>query len=236
MKRKIFFAVIIVVILAVALLAWGQMNNIQGFIYSMKYSSEEIEDLISKNDDSLKSHIEGFIGHSIRAFTEEENKQIESGTVSKEEVIEKIVLEELEKTVSSQSKDNISSKGDNAQNPADNSTNNANYVSLYITELYSMKSEYLGRLDGMVSQAISEYKSLDKSQRTQSKKLEIGTSYLKRALTLEKECDGKVSSILSSLEKQLKADKKSTEIITTLKNAYNSEKTLKRAYYLNMFK
>lgn len=237
MKKKIFLIVLIIVILLTGLLIYTQMNNIQGIIYSLKYSSEEIENLISENDDSLVSHVEGFIGHSVRPFTEEETKQIESGEVSKEQILEKIVVEELEKTISSKANNNSQNTGDRVKNPTDDTPNNdVNYVSLYITDLYSIKSEFIGRLDGMVSQAINEYKSLDKKQRTQSKKLEIGVSYAKQALSLEKECDTKVNSLLSSLEKQLKADSKSTDIIATLKSAYNSEKALKRAYYLNMFK
>lgn len=216
MKKRIFLITLIIVLFVLFWLVYMQMDNIKGIFYSFKYSNEEIENMINETDDTLKRDLETFIGHPIREFTDEENKQIEDGTVTKEQVIEKIVLEEIKKT-----------------NTSDSSNNDVSY---YITELYNLKNEYIGTLDGMVTSAVAEYKALSKEQRTRSKQLEIGAAYAKKAMALEGECDAKVSAIVKNIEKLLKSDGKSTEIITTINNAYVSEKTLKRAYYLNMFK
>ncbi len=216
MKKRIFLIAIIVILVALAYLAYTQVDNIKGVFYSFKYSNEEIESMITETDDALRRNLEEFIGHPIREFTEEENRQIEEGTVAKEQVIEKIVREELGR------------KG--------SASNGSNNVSYYITELYNLKNEYIGTLDGMVASAVAEYKALDKSERTRSKQLEIGAAYAKKAMALEEECDGKVANIVSSIEKELKVVGGSMEIITTINNAYTSEKNLKRAYYLNMFK
>ena len=88
----------------------------------------------------------------------------------------------------------------------------------------------------MVDNAVKEYKSLDKKQRTKTKQLEIGAEYAKRALSLEKECDTKVDALIKKVEQQLKTEGKNTEIVDTLKSTYDSEKRMKKVYYLNMFK
>lgn len=216
MKKRIFLIAAAIILVALVCLVFTQIDNIKGVLYSFRYSPEEIENMISENDDGLKRDLESFIGHHIREFTEEENQQIEEGIVTKEQVIEKIVLEELKKN-------------------SDSASPNKD-VSCYITSLYNLKNEYIGKLDGMVKSAVAEYKALSKEERTRSKQLEIGAAYAKKAMALEGECDGKVSEIVTNIEKILKSTGQSTEIITTINNAYVSEKTLKRAYYLNMFK
>lgn len=218
MKKRILLIVILVILIALIFLLYTQQNNIKGIFYSFKYSSEQIENMISETDDNLKKDLEKFIGHSIRDFTYEENLQIEQGAVTKEQIIEKIVLEELQKKETS-----LNSKGDND-------------VSYHITSLYNLKNEYIGKLDSMVASAVAEYKKLDKSEKTRSKQLEIGAAYAKKAMALESECDAKVGRVISEIESILKKTNQNTEIISTIKNAYASEKTLKRAYYLNMFK
>ena len=236
--KKWFLIITLILVLILSYLFYSHYDNIKGLIYSFKYSTEEIENMMSENNDVFVREVEELIGYQIRPFTQQENEQIDSGAKTKEEIIEHIIMEEIEK------KADISSNGNiGANNPEDskaekevNTTATAKDSSYYLASLYSTKERYLGYLDNMVDSAVSEYKALESSKRTRSKKLEIGASYVKKALALEKECDAEVASILSSLEKQLKAEGKSTSIISTLNNAYKSEKNLKRAYYLNMFK
>lgn len=215
MKKKIFLLMILMIVTIFAFLAITQLENIKGVWYALRYDRGQIESMISDADTTLKEDLESVLGHSIREYTEEENELIKGGNATENEIIEKIVREEIKKS---------------------NATNTNDKVSVYITELYNLKGRYISILDGMVKSAVSEYKALDKSQKTRSKQLEIGASYVTKALALESECDGKVAGILSKIEKQLKADGKKTDIVNTINDAYKSEKTLKRAYYLNMFK
>lgn len=215
MKKKIFLLITLMVLTIVTLFIITQLENIKGIWYAVKYDKGQIESMISDADTTLKEDLEAVLGHSIREYTEEENELIESGNATEHEIIEKIVREEIEKSKKADTNDK---------------------VSMYITELYNLKGRYIGILDGMVKSAVSEYKALDKSQKTRSKQLEIGAAYVTKAMALESECDGKVAGIISKIEKELKADGKKTDIVNTINDAYKSEKTLKRAYYLNMFK
>lgn len=215
-KRHVILYLLIVVLCMAITFAYVNYDYVESFYFSYKYSKQDLEQMMTDNDDVLKQNLESYLGHSVRSFTDEESKQIEEGATTKEEVIEKIVREELEKT------------GNTIPD-----TKNVNY---YITELYNLKNEYIGILDAMVISAVKDYKSLDKNQQTRSKQLEIGAYYAKQATQLEAECDVKVGGIVSNIEKLLRAEGKRTDIVNTINEAYKTEKTLKRAYYLNMFK
>ena len=265
MKKRIFLIVFLIIFATIGVFAYTQVDNIMGIIYSFKYSNNEIESLLDKNNETLKNELEEILGYPIRDFTEEEKKQIEEGTVTKKEVIEKIIYDELEKNITSDKKNNSGfgnsgknesdtwqtkrdsnqpatksnngkSKNTSGQTQASESVSSDISSNYYIMELYSLKSEYIGILDGMVSSAISDYKKLNKKEQTRSKQLEIGASYASRATALEKQCDGEVESILNKLENELIREGKSTSIISTIRSSYATEKSLKRAYYLNMFK
>ncbi len=259
-KRIIIISVIAVVLMSIGVLAYTQADNIMGIFYSFKYSDEEIEKKMVENNLTYAEGVEEVIGHPIREFTEEEEKQIKDGVATKEEIFEKIIKEELEKAsnlpldkntedaVSNQTgsgKEAASEKNNSKSQPKTPSapkSNNAGVSvpggnsSYYMSQLYSLKSKYIGMLDGMVSSAISEYKALPASQRTRSKQLEIGASYASRAAGLEGQCDAEVAAVLRNLESELRKEGKSTGVISTINSAYASEKQLKRAYYLNMFK
>lgn len=217
MKKRHIFLYLLVIVFGVAItFAYVNYDYVESFYFSYKYSKQELEQMMTDNDAVLKQDLETYLGHPIREITDEEIKQIEDGVLTKEEVIEKIVREELDKT------------GETSEN-----VKNVNY---YITELYNLKNEYIGILDAMVISAVNDYKALDKSQQTRSKQLEIGANYAKKATQLEAECDAKVAAIVSNIENLLRAEGKSTDIVNTINEAYKTEKTLKRAYYLNMFK
>lgn len=214
MKKRIALIIVAVVLVGMCIFAYCQRNNIRGVLYFLKYSDSEIEKMIDEADGELKSSLEEIIGHSVREFTDEEIALIENGEATEQDIIEKIVKEESKK----QKKSN-ESVGEH-----------------YITELYALKSRYIGLLDGMVASAVAEYKALDAEKRTRSKQLEIGASYASKALALEEECDAKVNAIVNGLKKELVANGKNTEIVERILSAYTLEKNLKRAYYLNIFK
>ena len=215
MKKRIFPVLIVVILSALVMFVTTQISNIKGILYAINYDAEQIEEMIIKADVQLQEDISKVIGHTIREFTEEENKQIKEGIVTQEEVVEKIVREQAKESEKS---------------------NKPDVVSIYITELYNLKSSYIGKLDAMVASAVAEYKSLPKEKRTRSKQIEIGASYVTKAMSLEAECDSKVNDVVAKIEAQLKSEGKSPELAKTIKKSYASEKELKRAYYLNMFK
>ena len=54
--------------------------------------------------------------------------------------------------------------------------------------------------------------------------------------SLMSQCDGRVATLLGELESELRAAGGDLSIITTIKNAYENEKNLKKAYYMSKLK
>jgi hypothetical protein len=53
---------------------------------------------------------------------------------------------------------------------------------------------------------------------------------------MESNCDKEVANVLSVLDAQLKALNGDTQIITILRDAYENEKAVKKAYYISLYK
>ena len=105
----------------------------------------------------------------------------------------------------------------------------------YIAKLYVLKSQFTGELGKIEGQITSEYVALPKEERTPAARKSIAGKYLKTVASLESQCDKDVESLLSDLRTELEAQGKDTSIIETLRKAYNEEKSLKKAYYLDVY-
>jgi len=106
----------------------------------------------------------------------------------------------------------------------------------YLGELYSLQSTYSGIVAGMIPQIKSYYYNLRKVQKYDRESAIAATSkaYLGKVNATEAECDSKVNGVISRMEKELKANGHSTEIISTVKSRYAAEKKSKRAYYVKL--
>ncbi len=103
-----------------------------------------------------------------------------------------------------------------------------------IVELYSLKAYYLGQLGQIEASAKSDYLSLPKEKRGLVGKNAIVNKYMGIAMGHMNACDAKVNSLLSGLETDLRAANADTSIIKTIRDAYESEKTMKKAYYASL--
>lgn len=133
-----------------------------------------------------------------------------------------------------------SSKGDSKQNGGKPSAGGKvsgdvdAIVGDRIVELYSLKAYYLGQLGQIEASAKSDYLSLPKEKRGLVGKNTIVNKYMGVAMGHMNSCDAKVNSLLSGLEADLKAANADTSIIKTIRDAYESEKTMKKAYYASL--
>lgn len=107
-------------------------------------------------------------------------------------------------------------------------------ISKYVSQLYVLESKYIGAIEGVVASAKAEAKAQGLTKKDTSKLLAIGANYTGTINSLEAKCDGEVEAIITNLRNELNAINADTSIIDTIKSAYASEKSLKRAYYMNM--
>ena len=112
----------------------------------------------------------------------------------------------------------------------------AQSVAAIIAELYVLRAHYTNALEEMRRSALADYDALSSEQKTNAAKQNIGLEYLKRAGTLESECDSRMEDVLSRLEKELKNSGNDVSIINDVRSTYANEKSLMKAYYMNMYR
>ena len=108
-------------------------------------------------------------------------------------------------------------------------------VSQCIARMYVLKSSFESQLDAIYVEAKAHYVALTPEERKNSKS-ELVKTFYGRATSLEATCDAQVNAVLSELEAELKATGQSTELVSKIQTAYTEEKSLKKAYYLNLYK
>lgn len=138
---------------------------------------------------------------------------------------------------SSPSKDNTSTTKPPQSSTATSTkkeNKSAPIIKRYTAELYSMKAYYIGQLSQIESRAKNEYDSMTQREKDTLSKASFIAKYAGYATTLMVECDGKVNSLLSSMKQELTDAGQDTAVISTIRQAYESEKAARKAYYLNM--
>ena len=224
---KIFIIVIAIIVIFILGIVFWQKENIKALVDATKYSGEDIESQIEENKESVEKELEQYNVSGLRDFTPEEEEAIRKGTLTVEEAIEKIISEsnnngELKDENLPENNSNVSNIGENGEDKV------SQVVSEYTVRLYSLKATYLGKIGNLIDQAKADYKGGMGASALMSK-------YLSRANSLEKEADSKVNSLLSELEKELNSLGADTSIIGTMRKSYESEKTLKKSYYISLF-
>ena len=182
-------------------------------IAAVQYSNEEIAEKIENQKETVSEHIKAYTQNEINGFSHEEEERIRRGEVTAEQAFESMI-------------------GSTKTEINDTSA----IVGKSIEQLYLTKASYIGKLGELERRAVSDYKSLEKEKRGLKAQKTIISHYIKEAASLEKECDGIVDELLSSLKQQLISVGADTQIIKTIKKAYEDEKILKKSYYLNLYR
>lgn len=228
MKKWVKILLIVIAVLiafAVVLTVW-QWNNINAILTTVTKTEIEIAAELDTSKEKLKSEIkEKFDANLVSDFTAEEERQIIKGEISTDDAV-KI----LEKKYNENQKDKTMPQKDNENKAAELDE----LIGDKVIELYSMKAFYLGKLGQIEAKVRKEYSELPKEKKNLIGKKDLVTKYMGTATSLLKQCDKEVDKLLEDLEKVLKSFKADTSIIKTIKDAYENEKALKKAYYLKL--
>ncbi len=220
---KIVLQVICVFSILIGSLVLWQTENLQALHIAMTYNTDEILSQMQENDAALKKEITPYFSGGIREFTPEEQAQIDKGEVTEKQMLAKVITETTPPETPNPTPEQTKQQKTEA------------IISNYVSALYTMEAEYLGRIEGLLSSAISEYKAKRTGTNNRSLQLSIGAAYTGKLTALEAECDGKVSALLSQMESELTAIGSDTTIVNTIRSAYAGEKTTKRAYYMSKY-
>ncbi len=229
--EKILIVFMIVVVAGIIAFGVWQRENLRAgmmvLIKSTNQIAQEMDDNKKKLEEELKKRYQGIISD----FTAEEEKKIIKGEISVEEAVDELNKKYEDTLIDvSQDSDSSASAGDtsNRNSQADR------FISEKIVQLYSLKAYYLGQLGQLEATVKNEYLSLPKEKRNLVGKKSLVDKYMNVALGHMESCDKKVAELLKELENELVAIGADTSIIKTIKNAYEEEKTLKKAYYIKL--
>lgn len=116
----------------------------------------------------------------------------------------------------------------------DPSKDSGQVLSELIATLYVQKSVYISKLDTLESTLGAEFEKVPKSEK-KDEKARIISEYMPVIAEWEKTCDAVVYGILDQIEAELKKTGDDLTIIDKIDEAYQNEKRLKKAYYVNNY-
>lgn len=250
-KFKIFLIILAVIIALISVLVWWQFGNIKSAYYWFKYDKENIAELIDKQNDDVDKFLKDKSDLNVRQSTEAEQKLHQEMLIDDDEFIgvltgktdvpemfgQDITLDESKNFVDSNGKPISKEELQEAKKEVENQTQQSDdkqKASECVARMYVLKSNFEMRLSSIFNEAKAHYLTYPYEERV-NKKGEILKSFYNKAVALEKECDANVDKVLSELDTILTRTGEDKSIITKIKEAYDNEKSLKKAYYLNLY-
>lgn len=225
---KFFLILISIVLTSFILLIILQYDNIKAIILSMSISNEDISIRIEENDQILKNLMSKYEKY-IPA------NEIDLDTNNKASFPEKDLKEENKDISDTKQEKKHDLKYDNSGDSSKN-VNKQNsedeIISKYVTNMYSLKNTFVAKLKELETTVYNEYSKIPIDERNFESKKNLALKYFDYVSSLEKLCDEEVFKNMKELEKELKGINADTSIVNDIKNVYENEKTLQKAYYL----
>ena len=254
-KRKKHTGLIVLALLlaALAALAYWQKNNIAALLaYKNAGSQEEIEQQMQQNQQAIADAVEKNPDIVVRDLTEEEKQALRDGTLTQEELTERLTETPKEETPKAEEKpaeqkpaeqpkqeqkpteQKPAEQPEPEQKPAEQPVESEyqKQLSAVIAKVYVLREKFTIALDNLQAEAVSVYTAIPEADRTKAKLAKFVSEFLARGTALEKECDAEMDAIIAELDALISANKGDYSIIDTVVETYASEKSLKKAWYM----
>lgn len=228
----IILGIVIIGVASIVVLQWDNINAVIDYTNS---TPEELEQNLVDTKEEMEKVLDTYDLPVVRDFTLEEEKKLMKGELTPQEAVNLLLGENAENSENT-TNENVAAQDNNSSVNNSQKTDVDEIIGKYVTQIYGVKAEFLGKLGSIEQKVKKEYLSLDKSQRTTTNKVKIAGKYINEGLSLEGTCDSKINSILSDMEKDLKAVDGDLSVIDTIKTAYDKEKNAKKSYYMGMIK
>ena len=238
----------------VAILGVGiwQKENVQALWEGMKYTEDQLKNQMETSKEKIQESLAQYEIEGIRDLTVEEEEKLMKGEISIEEALDLIMNRESEPAIK---EEEGSAKKDGLQNTelATTPTSSADskvsisstetakpeagqIVEKYVEKMYTLQATFLSELGAIEAKARAVFAKRPKEERNLSTAQKLAPSFINEGLALESKCDSEVSSLLNSFEAELKEAGASTDIVKNMREAYQTQKRLKKAYYLSAIK
>lgn len=234
--QKITFVAIGMVLLGLGGVALWQRENLQAVYEAMYYNPEELGSQIQSTKQEVERVLEKYDLESIRRLTPEEEEQVKKGELSLEEAVERMMPTRDEeagtKEEGLESQDTPEAKPETT--PQTVSKKESDLVKASTVKMYELQAKYLGLLGELEARGMQALRAIPSDQRTVKKMMSVGMPLMQEGLALESQCDGEVENVLHHLKEELVAIGADYDIVETMRQAYYTEKRLKKAYYLSL--
>ena len=234
--QKITFVAIGMVLLGLGGVALWQRENLQAVYEAMYYNPEELGSQIQSTKQEVERVLEKYDLESIRRLTPEEEEQVKKGELSLEEAVERMMPTRNEeagtKEEGLESQDTPEAKPETT--PQTVSKKESDLVKASTVKMYELQAKYLGLLGELEARGMQALRAIPSDQRTVKKMMSVGMPFMQEGLALESQCDGEVENVLHHLKEELVAIGADYDIVETMRQAYYTEKRLKKAYYLSL--
>lgn len=240
---KVLLIILTIVAVAASVVLYVQYDNISALINGMNTSSEDLAAQMDDNREKLKEEVEKYTSSAINDISAEDEEKLLNGEISIEDVAEKYQLpleymnDDSEDTMENSS-GTTSTSGNTTPETAENKDNEKAIdaaISDGVSKMYALKAKYVNKLGELEREVIKEYSNLPKEKQTEDNKYSMVMNNINYIAELEQKCDDEVAKVISSLESELIRLNGDTEIIQILKDAYEQEKEVKKAYYLSLY-
>lgn len=221
MKRikKLLCLLLALLLLAAIVFAWWQRDNLKA-LYQAK--TMDAETILQESQAKIETHQKELEQYNVilKAPTQEEKDELLSGGGAKS---------------AEQDKADTAKATVPEEIPAVEKPTAQSILDRCIQELYDCEISLMSRLGTMKQEALDQWRALPGSQRTKTKKLEIGRRGLTACYDLEVEIDAQVQGILARYRTELESIDADTAPLDTLWKYYCEEKASTKAYYLNKY-
>ena len=233
--KKILCGGLVLLLLFGGGVLWWQRENIQAVRDGLQYSSEEIEEKLQENQQAIQDAVSAAPEVVVRDVTEEEKQALKEGTITQEELADRLVEPEQ---ISSDVNDIPSQSTQQSLSPTVEEVPAVDpeyqqKVSAIVAEVYVLREQYTIELDNMYETAKAEYKRMSEKERTKEKLVDWAAGYMSKAIKLEKNCDAKMDDIVLRLDTLIRENNGDLSLVDTVVYTYASEKSLKKAWYMS---
>jgi len=232
--NRILCSVFALLFLGTAGAIWWQWDNLKALKQAVQYSSGELEQQLQENQQLIQDAVNAAPDVVIRDVTEEEREALKDGTITQEELADRLVGTQVPQ-VRPETQTPAPPAADTPQ-PEEEPVPEEDYqtrLSSIIAEVYVLREQYTIELDNMYAAAKEEYKAMPKSQRTTEKLSKWAGGYVSRANKLEKACDASMDDIVERMETLICENDGDLSLVDTVVYTYAQEKSLKKAFYMS---
>lgn len=212
-----------------------QKENIQAVYEGLTTAEADIKQQITDTKKEVDLALERYELKDIRQLTLEEEEQIKRGELSVEDAVKRIMpMIEAEGVEGASAEEALESDREQVQKASETEKKEKDIVKRYTAQMYTLQSKYVGLLGGLEARGIQALQAIPSEERTIQRMMDVGMPFVQEGLSLESQCDGEVAAVLETLKAELVAIEADYAIVETMKQAYDAEKRLKKAYYFSL--